>query len=99
MVGRFKKRLIDKVAFEACSVFDVNRDGALDIVCGENWYEGPDFTKKHKICDITFANEYHHDFSDYPMDVNGDGYLDYTPVRYRYERGNHPLLRYRWMRN
>ena len=76
MVVKFKKRLIDKVAFEACSVFDVDCDGILDIVCGENWYEGPDFTKKHKICNITFDGNYHHDFSNYPMDVNGDGYPD-----------------------
>jgi hypothetical protein len=73
---KFRKRLIDKVGFEACSVFDVNRDGIPDIVCGENWYEGPAFVKKHKICDITHDYEYYHDFSDYPMDVNGDGYLD-----------------------
>ena len=39
----FKKRLIDDVKFEAVAVFDVNNDGIKDIVCGEHWYEGPDF--------------------------------------------------------
>jgi len=61
---------------EACAVFDVDNNGVLDIVCGEFWYEGPDFTKKHKICDITYEHGYVWDFSDYPMDVNGDGYMD-----------------------
>ena len=61
---------------EVCSVFDVDNNGILDIVCGEYWYEGPDFVKKHKICDITYEHEYVWDFSNYPMDVDGDGYLD-----------------------
>ena len=73
---RFNKRLIDSVSYEAASVFDVNNDGILDIVCGEYWYEGPDFTKKHKICDIQPEGEYYDDFSDYPMDVDGDGNMD-----------------------
>ena len=72
----FKKRLIDDVKFEAVAVFDVNNNGIKDIVCGENWYEGPEFVKKHKICDITFDGNYHHDFCDYGMDVNGNGLLD-----------------------
>ena len=74
---KFLKVAIDPAnKCEACSVFDVNRDGIPDIVCGEYWYEGPDFSKRHKICDITYDGDYIHDFSDYPMDVNGNGYLD-----------------------
>jgi len=61
---------------EACSVFDVNNDGVLDIVCGEYWYEGPDFKTKHKICDIPYKEGYIWDFSDYPIDVDGDGLMD-----------------------
>ena len=73
----FKKVLLDQENMcEACSVFDVNNDGIADIVCGEYWYQGPDFKVKHKICDITYEGEYLYDFSDYPMDVNGNGYLD-----------------------
>lgn len=76
MEVKFKKRLIDDVKYEAAAVFDVNNDGIPDIVCGEYWYEGPDFTLKHKICDITFDGYYHHDFCDFGMDVNGDGNID-----------------------
>lgn len=77
MSVKFLKMALDLGnACEACSVFDVDNNGVLDIVCGEYWYEGPDFTKKHKICDITYEHGYVWDFSDYPMDVNGDGYMD-----------------------
>lgn len=76
MSVRFKKRLVDDVKYEAAAVFDVNNDGVKDIVCGEYWYEGPDFKQKHKICDLLYQWEYHDDFCDYGMDVNGDGYMD-----------------------
>lgn len=76
MPVKFKKVLIDSGTFEAASVFDVNNDGVIDIVCGGYWYQGPDFKTKHKICDVKPEGEYFNDFSDLPIDVNGDGYLD-----------------------
>lgn len=75
MAVKFRKQLIDRVAYEAASVFDVNNGGILDIVCGEYWYEGPNW-KKHKICDLILSGEYYNDFADLPMDVNGDGFTD-----------------------
>ncbi len=65
-----------KVIYEAASACDVDNDGTLDIVSGEYWFKGPDFKAAHKICDVRYESEYHDDFSDYPMDVNGDGYVD-----------------------
>ncbi len=76
MPVRFQKRLISPERYEACAVFDVNNDGIPDIVSGGYWYEGPDFTRQHKICDVMAVGEYYDDFSDYPMDVDGDGWLD-----------------------
>ena len=73
---KFKKHMIDQVTYEAASVFDVNNDGVLDIVCGEHWYEGPEFKIRHKICDVQPEGEYFDDFSDYGMDVNGDDKVD-----------------------
>jgi len=72
----FDKQKIGDTVYEACSIFDVDKDGNLDIVSGEYWHAGPSFTQAHKICDITKERDYYDDFADYPMDVNGDGYLD-----------------------
>ena len=72
---KFRKVLIDQVSYEAASVFDVDNDGILDIVCGEYWYEGPNWVK-HKICEVKPEGEYYNDFSDLPLDVNGDGFTD-----------------------
>ena len=30
------------------NIGDFNKDGAVDVVSGPYWYEGPDFTKKHE---------------------------------------------------
>ena len=73
---KFEKTRIGDVTYEAAAAFDVNNDGVMDLVSGEYWFEGPDFTKQHKICDIKKEGDYYDDFSDYPMDVNGDGYMD-----------------------
>jgi hypothetical protein len=74
---KFSRVLIDKEnKCEACSAADFNNDGKLEIICGEYMYYGKNFQNKIKICDIPYDGNYVHDFSDYPIDVNGDGYLD-----------------------
>lgn len=73
---KFERERISDAAFEAASASDLNRDGKLDIVSGGFWYAGPDFKHRHKICDVRLESEYLDDFSDYPLDVNGDGYPD-----------------------
>ena len=72
----FQKTRIGNVTYEAASVFDVDKDGRLDIVSGEYWFPGPDFQKQHKICNVAPNEDYYDDFGDVPMDVDGDGYLD-----------------------
>ncbi|GLX71254.1 FG-GAP repeat domain-containing protein [Paenibacillus glycanilyticus] len=72
----FTKRKLSDDPYEACAVFDVNNDGISDIVSGAYWYEGPDYALRHPICDVEAIGEYHDDFSDYPMDVDGDGWMD-----------------------
>jgi len=74
---RFRKVLIADERFESANAFDVNNGGILDIVSGSYWYEGPDFKKKHFIGTLMEVPGYYDDFSTIPMDVNGDGYLDY----------------------
>jgi hypothetical protein len=75
----FRVHTLDLGRNEACAVADINGDGRLDIVSGENWYQAPDW-KKHTYRSIPFFNNYIDDFSDLPIDVNGDGRTDIVSV-------------------
>ena len=68
---------------------DINGDGKLDIISGENWYEqttpgkdGPRWIKHHFRdlaffrFDGEFSGGYLEDLGDLAIDVNGDGYPD-----------------------
>jgi hypothetical protein len=87
----FYKHTIDLEQSEAAEVADVNQDGKLDIISGENWYEqttpgkdGPRWIKHH-FRDLPFyrfsgtleyEGGYLEDLGDLAIDVNGDGYPD-----------------------
>jgi len=75
---QWTKKWISDETFESAGVFDVNKDGKLDIVSGGYWYPGPDFKKKCQIGEVKPAGEYYDDFSTIAMDVNGDGYTDFV---------------------
>lgn len=75
----FKAVMIDNGASETAAVADINKDGKLDIISGENWYESPSWTK-HKFRELNFTNNYYDNFSDLPVDVDGDGYPDLARV-------------------
>ena len=74
---KWRKVLISHHTFEACGVFDVNNDGHPDIVSGSWWYEGPGFRERHWIGEVRAEQEYYDDFSNIPLDVDGDGFTDY----------------------
>ena len=76
---RFERHVIDLGRNEACAVADINGDGKLDIISGENWYSAPDW-KKHPYRDILYWNNYIDDFSDLPLNVDGDGDIDIISV-------------------
>jgi hypothetical protein len=71
----FEIRTIDLGASESAAIADINGDGKLDIVSGENWYEAPHWTRHH-FRDIPFIENYIDDLSTLPLDVNGDGRVD-----------------------
>lgn len=96
----FRKQTIDLGRSESVAVADINHDGRLDIVSGENWFdqaphapgnEGPRWIKHH-FRDLDFTDGYVEDLSDLAIDVDGDGYPDVVSCSYWEE----PLT---WWRN
>jgi hypothetical protein len=78
---RFTMVQIDSGAAESTAIADVNKDGRLDIVSAESWYQAPNWTK-HPIRSIPVASGYVDSFSDLPLDVDGDGFVDVIQVGY-----------------
>jgi FG-GAP-like repeat len=84
----FRIHTIDPGASETAAVADVNRDGRLDILSGEHWYESPvrkgqagtPAWTKRQFRELGFSNQYIDNFSDLPVDVDGDGYPDVVSV-------------------
>jgi hypothetical protein len=77
----FQTKMIDPGYGETVAVADINRDGKLDIVSGESWYEGPHWVK-HPLREIDYSNGYIDNFSDLPVDVDGDGWTDIVQFSY-----------------
>ena len=75
----FRIHPIDLGASETAAVADIDRDGRLDIVSGDSWYQAPRWTK-HRFRELGFANNYIDAFSDLAIDVDEDGYPDLVTV-------------------
>jgi hypothetical protein len=76
----WKKTVVDRVfRSEGVAIADVNRDGKMDILVGDVWYEAPDW-KMHEIRKVgdhkDGAHTYSECFACWAMDVNGDGWPD-----------------------
>ena len=65
---------------EGINAGDFNKDGVLDVVSGPFWWEGPGLTKMHTYFPPPPNNGYTnmtlHDWADYTVDVDGDGWVD-----------------------
>lgn len=75
---KFRKQFIAAESYESVGVFDVNGDKVADLVSGSFWYEGPQYLKRHYVSDIKRQGEYYDDFATLPLDLNGDGRLDFV---------------------
>jgi len=79
----FRKHVINPDSeFMAAAVFDVNKDGKLDIVCGQYWYEAPTW-KKHFVRNVEIVNGRPDGYAHQVLDVNGDGYPDIITINWR----------------
>jgi hypothetical protein len=85
----FRRHTLDLGCAETVTVADINGDGRLDIVSGENWYEqlppqagrGPRFVKR-KFRELGYTDYYLEDLSDLAIDVDGDAYPDIVTCSY-----------------
>ena len=63
---------------EGVGIGDLNNDGKPDVVYGPEWYEAPDFRKRHMIYAAKKfdPHKYATNFMTLVHDVNADGYAD-----------------------
>ena len=78
---RFTIHMVDGGASETAAFADLNNDRRLDIVSSDAWYEAPAWTK-HKIRDVNWNGQYVDNFTDVPLDVDGDGHVDVVQFAY-----------------
>ncbi|MGQ0636905.1 MAG: FG-GAP repeat domain-containing protein, partial [Planctomycetaceae bacterium] len=81
---RWERVTIDSVfRSEGVAAADINKDGKVDIINGEAWYEAPDWTL-HPIRPLgdykDGATTYSPTFATWAYDVNGDGWADLVCV-------------------
>lgn len=89
---KFKKTVLDReFRAEGVSVADVNKDGKLDVMAGNLWYEAPAWTP-HEIAPpqkFDPASGYSNCFVSYAVDINHDGWPDQVRVDMP---GTHPVI-------
>jgi len=60
---------------EGVAVFDMDRDGQLDVTSGAYWYKGPEWTR-HEFREARVDGEFVANSGEHAIDVNRDGHLD-----------------------
>src|SRR5690349_5788013 len=79
----FSKKVIDtRFVSEGVAVGDVDRDGKLDILAGNAWYQAPDW-KAHEIAPFVFVepkSAWSNSFHNWAEDLNKDGWIDQVVI-------------------
>ncbi|MGE0127820.1 MAG: FG-GAP repeat domain-containing protein [Blastocatellales bacterium] len=80
---RFQKITLDReFRSEGVAVADVNRDGKIDVIAGNLWFEAPNWTL-HEIQPVKqfdAAKGYSNSFVNFASDINRDGWPDQIRV-------------------
>jgi hypothetical protein len=80
---KFAKTVLDReFRSEGVAVADVNRDGKLDVIAGNLWYEAPDWKPREiqPVKPFDAAKGYSNSFVNFVMDINRDGWPDQIRV-------------------
>ncbi|MGH9768407.1 MAG: FG-GAP repeat domain-containing protein [Blastocatellia bacterium] len=76
---KFAKTVLDhEFRSEGVAVADVNRDGRIDVIAGNLWYEAPNWTPREIQVPKQFdaAKGYSNSFVNFASDINNDGWPD-----------------------
>jgi hypothetical protein len=71
-------KLDDRFRSEGVAAADVNKDGKMDVIAGDVWYEAPSWTMHEirKPGSYVAGKGYSNSFANFAYDVNGDGWTD-----------------------
>jgi len=71
-------QLDDQFRSEGVAAADMNRDGKMDVIAGDVWYEAPDWTRHEirKPGKYVPSKGYSRSFANFAYDINADGWTD-----------------------